>query len=150
MWQHPQRTFNLWRRISNRRTMCFFNSVLHHERTPAQWAKNVLVPIFKGKGKSKSDPGSYRPVSLMPCLSKLFEKIVLKRLNNALAIARPNFPNPQQQGFRKHLSCITTAFNLQETIFSSNWTKQQRLRRNARPTCRVRRRVAQWTFSKTW
>ena len=49
--------------------------------------------------------------------TQLFKKIVLKRLNNALAIARPNFPNPQQQGFRKYLSCITTAFNLQETIF---------------------------------
>ena len=94
-----------------------FNLVLHHERTPSQWTKNVLVPIFKGKGKSKSDPGSNRPVSLMPCLSKLFEKIVLKRLNSALTTARPNFPNPQQQGFRKHLSCITTSFNLQETIF---------------------------------
>jgi hypothetical protein len=30
------------------------------------------------------------------------------------------FPNPQQQGFQKDLSCITAAFNLQETVLHYN------------------------------
>ena len=32
--------------------------------------------MFKGKGKNKRDPASYRPISILPYLSKVLEKIV--------------------------------------------------------------------------
>ena len=37
-----------------------------------------VVPIFK-KG-DKSNPGNYRPISILPVISKLFEKLINKRL----------------------------------------------------------------------
>ena len=59
---------------------------------------------------------SYRPVSLTPCLSKVFEKILLDRMLYFVNEEKIPFPCLQQQGFQKQLSCITAAFNLQEAI----------------------------------
>lgn len=42
---------------------------------------------------------------------------MLKRLNTFFKDSNIQFPNQQQQGFQKNLSCITTAFNLQETVY---------------------------------
>ena len=41
-----------------------------------------LMPLFK-RG-SKTDPSNYRPISLLPLLSKVFEKIVLDQTNDFL------------------------------------------------------------------
>ena len=53
----------------------------------------------------------------MSCLNKLFEKLVLASCLSFLKSKGTQFPCLQQQGFQKGLSCITTSFNLQETIF---------------------------------
>ena len=76
----------------------------------------LVIPIYKGKGKIKSDPDNYRPISLLPCMCKLFEKVLMERINTFLHQLPQRFPCPQQIGFRKKLSCNTAAFNLQETI----------------------------------
>ena len=60
------------------------------------------------------DPGSYRPVSMISVLSKLFERIKYNRLQGDTFT---HFPNRQQQGFQNGLSYITAAFNLQETLY---------------------------------
>ena len=38
------------------------------------------------------------------------------RIHNFLRLNDIRFPNPQQQGFQKKLSCVSTVFSLQETI----------------------------------
>ena len=96
--------------------LMLFNSVLRFSRVPDDWQTSIVVPIYKGKGKPKSDPSSYRPISLIPVLSKLFEKLILFRIDKFLKTSSINFPNAQQQGFQPSLSCLTTAFALQETV----------------------------------
>ena len=54
-----------------------FNRILQTESSPDSWRHSIIIPLYKCKGKNKSDPNSYRPVSLAPCLSKVFEKILL-------------------------------------------------------------------------
>jgi len=66
---------------------------------------SIIVPVYQGKGKAKSDPSSYRPISLIPVVSTLFKKLY-----------SVDCPNPQQQGFQPNLSCLTTAFALQKTV----------------------------------
>ena len=56
-----------------------FNLVLDTESCPNDWEKSIIIPIYKGKGKRKDDPGSYRPVSLISVLRKLFERIIFNR-----------------------------------------------------------------------
>ena len=93
-----------------------FNCILKAEYIPEQWRQGLIVPIYKGKNKSMSDPGSYRPVSLLSAVYKLFEKLLNTRINTYLRTNTKHFPNPQQHGFHPNHSCITAAFVLQETI----------------------------------
>ena len=60
-----------------------------------------MVPIPK-KGKDKTDPNSYRPISLLSCTSKLMERIVNTRL--VWHLEKKWLLIPQQAGFRKHMS----------------------------------------------
>ena len=94
-----------------------FNSVLNFEEIPGQWKTSLLIPLYKGKGKDKSDPSSYRPVSLIPVFCKIFEKVLLNRVTTEFQLRLIDFPSNQQNGFQRNLSCLTTAFNMQETVY---------------------------------
>ena len=100
-------------------TICLlFNSILSSERIPEQWKTSIIIPLFKGNGKNKTLPNSYRPISLLSCLYKIFEKVLLERCQSFIRATGRQFPCPQQQGFQKGLSCITASFNLHESIYS--------------------------------
>ena len=63
---------------------------------PYTLKKAHVFPIFK-KGDS-TDPVNYRPISITPTLSKLFEKIFSSQIHEFLA--NSNILNPKQFGFR--------------------------------------------------
>ena len=44
------------------------------------WHRGLLVVIFKGGKKDSSDPNNYRGINLMDVVSKIFSKILNKRL----------------------------------------------------------------------
>jgi hypothetical protein len=52
-----------------------FNKSLHQNIFPTDWKLAHVIPLFKAG--DKSFPSNYRPVSLLSCVSKLLEKIVL-------------------------------------------------------------------------
>ena len=59
-----------------------------------------VIPIYK-----KDDPNkvtNYRPISLLPCISKILEKIIYKRLDSFLSLNKILIP--AQFGFRKKFS----------------------------------------------
>ena len=69
-----------------------------------------VVPIHKGGNKSELN--NYRPISVLPLLSKVFEKIVHCRLSNFLE--KLNVLTNSQYGFRKGMSTIQAVMsNLQ-------------------------------------
>lgn len=55
-----------------------------------------VSPIYKAG--SKSDPGNYRPISVLPVLSKVFERVIYTRLEQHLT--SQNFIYEKQYGFR--------------------------------------------------
>ena len=65
---------------------------------PENWKETIITMIPK-PSKLASDPNSYRPISLISCLSKLVERIVAQRLLNFLE--QNKILLPQQSGFRK-------------------------------------------------
>ena len=60
-----------------------------------------VVPLYKGK--SRLEPGNYRPISLLPTISKILEKIMYKRTYNFLTENNQFYHS--QYGFRVKHSC---------------------------------------------
>ena len=61
-----------------------FNLSLETGIYPKIWKHANVHPIFKNKG-SPSDPTKYRPISILPCLTKVFGKIVFNRIYKHLS-----------------------------------------------------------------
>ena len=75
----------------------FFNKLFAHASLPATFSINFLRPIFK-KGDVR-DPDNYRGIAVGTALSKLFELILLMRLEKTLPKCHPISTN--QIGFVK-------------------------------------------------
>ncbi|GFX52810.1 probable RNA-directed DNA polymerase from transposon X-element [Trichonephila clavipes] len=110
--------------ISNRMTKNFtlkaililtilVNKILTLNYFPKSWKEAIIFPILK-PGKNKNLPASYRPISLLPTLSKITESIILTRLKNF--IYTNNLLNPNQYGFTNKLSTLHPLLNLTEAI----------------------------------
>ena len=80
-----------------------FNCCIKQQKMPSLWKKADVLPLFK-----KDDPANienYRPISLLSCVSKVFEKVVFKYMYNFL---QDNFVLSQfQSGFLPGLSTNT-------------------------------------------
>ncbi|CAH2084216.1 unnamed protein product [Euphydryas editha] len=78
-----------------------FNRSLSEGVFPDEWKKARIVPVHK-KG-DRMDVQNYRPISILSCFSKLFEKIVYPIMSNHLE----RFLTWSQHGFRKGFSVQT-------------------------------------------
>ncbi|ELU06792.1 hypothetical protein CAPTEDRAFT_40123, partial [Capitella teleta] len=55
-----------------------FNASIRLSKVPTQWKNVNVVPVFK-KG-DKSDVQNYRPISLLPCSSKVLERCIVNHI----------------------------------------------------------------------
>ena len=74
------------------------NKCLDLHYFPTCWKMAKVVPILK-PGKDPTSPKSYRPISLLSALSKLFERLILDRVQEH--VLNNNILLPEQFGFRK-------------------------------------------------
>ena len=58
------------------------NLSLKHSEIPSDWKHALITPIFKSG--STNDPNNYRPISILPILSKILEKSVHQQLMDYL------------------------------------------------------------------
>lgn len=72
-----------------------------------------VVPVFK-KG-SPCDVNNYRPISILPIINKVFEKLIYVRLLNHLK--RLNYLSNCQYGFTAKCSTKNCAIDLLETVY---------------------------------
>ena len=68
---------------------------------PETWKLSEVVPIFKDG--NKCDIKRYRPISLLCCISKIFEKVLFDYIYERVRHQLHN----SQYGFRKKRSAIT-------------------------------------------
>ena len=93
-----------------------FNAIirLEHWSKPLKQAK--VITILK-PGKNPTDVTSYRPISLLPVISKILEKLLLLRLSSDTP---PQTWIPSYQfGFRKKHSTIHQCHRLTHTILKA-------------------------------
>lgn len=88
-----------------------FNACLFIGYYPDCWKIAKVIPIPK-PGKDKTSPSSYRPISLLPCLSKILEKLILTRLRPTLDLNVPN----EQFGFKSQHSTSAQLTRLTQHI----------------------------------
>ena len=74
----------------------------------------VILPLFKGKGAKADNKDNYRGITLFPTLCKIYEMVVLNRLEN---YAKQNrlFSN-LQFGFQEGVGCTEASFTILESI----------------------------------
>ena len=56
------------------------NKYLYNRTYPVNWKVAKLAVILKGKGVSLTKAGSYRPISLLSAMGKLYERILVSRV----------------------------------------------------------------------
>ena len=61
------------------RQKIMINSSILTGTYPTMFKDAIVIPVFKAGKKDKLDPASYRPVSVLPALSKVLEAIVVKQ-----------------------------------------------------------------------
>eukprot|EP00661_Eupelagonemidae_sp_cell13_P000221 gene221-biopygen3076 len=78
------------------------NTVTREGRWPEKWKTADVRVIWKGKG-SKAEPKCYRPISILPAISRLVERMLERQLREHVQKLLPE----QQHGFTAKHSCTT-------------------------------------------
>ena len=84
------------------------------------WKSAIVVPVHK-KGDIY-DLINYRPISLLPVISKVFKRLVDPQL--CTFIESYDILNDAQHGYRKGRSCETTLLQFSKRLFSLKASKQ--------------------------
>jgi hypothetical protein len=92
-----------------------FNFSWRHSVVPDAWRDAQGIPLFKGKGASRTDPGAYRIISLTSLLARTMERAIHTRIYNELH-SRQWF-HRHQFGFRPGHSCYDALWMLQNAIY---------------------------------
>ena len=92
-----------------------FNCSIMEGVFPSKLKYSKVVPIYKNS--DTHDLNNYRPISILPIISKIFEKLFLIRLQQFLS--QFEILSDSQHGFRKNHSTTTAAFQFLEKIYES-------------------------------
>ena len=79
-----------------------------------------VVPLHK-QG-SKDDPNNYRPISILPSIAKIFEKLLHKRLTKFFD--KHNVIKPTQYGFQANVSTTHAILDILTSLYDGISEKQ--------------------------
>jgi hypothetical protein len=91
---------------------CVINKSLSTGVFPIRLKYSIITPVYK-KG-DRNSISNFRPISLLPSFSKIFEMIIYKRFMNHLITN--NILSNSQFGFRKHISTTSATYKLTNDI----------------------------------
>ena len=100
--------------------MYIINASIKKYHFPTNWKTGVIVPIHK-TGKKEAEASSYRPISLLPTMSKVLEKIVHSRLNRFEKAN--NILIDEQFGFREKHSTVQQVTRIVNDV-STNFNRE--------------------------
>ena len=90
-----------------------FNASITAGYFPSAWKHSHVTPVYK-KG-DVNDPNNYRPISLLPIISKVFERLINEQLRDFLE--SNGIINDSQHGFRRKRSCESALISLSKRLF---------------------------------
>ena len=92
---------------------CLFNHSLSIGQIPREWKSADVTPIHKKD--SKEDAKNYRPISLLPIVSKVLERCMGNRFYDHLK----DLISVLQHGFLPNRSCVTQLLLVLHTVGQS-------------------------------
>ena len=99
-----------------------YNAIIRTGHYPSQWKQGIICNILK-PGKSGEEPAHYRPITLLPTMSKILEGMIA---NEVSLWAETNHILPESQhGFRKGRSTRHPLWHYTHTIWTSLNTRQR-------------------------
>eukprot|EP00660_Eupelagonema_oceanica_P019644 gene19644-biopygen39910 len=90
------------------------NEVIGGRQWPEAWKRAEVHPLWKRKG-CKNDPTMYRPISMLPAIARVVERMVGSQLKEHVVRLFPKF----QHGFRRKHSCETALVQLVDLVVSA-------------------------------
>ena len=87
-----------------------FSTIWKHEKIPEDWSRGIIVKLPK-KG-NLTDPNNWRGITLLSTASKVFVKILHRRISEAV----DERLGGEQAGFRAGRSCTDNIFTLRNII----------------------------------
>lgn len=100
-----------------------YNTILYSGVFPESWNCALITPIHKKN--DKSDPNNYRGIAVANCISKVFIKILTKRIDKHMS--ENNFWSKHQNGFKSGMRTEDNLFILKSIITDLNIKKKQPL-----------------------
>jgi hypothetical protein len=91
-----------------------FNMSLLSGEVPIAWKAATVRPLFKGS--DRADPNCLRPISILPCLSKVLEKCVNNQLTGFLDVYSIFLGMPS--GLRSRYGCVNATIYSRSSLMS--------------------------------
>ena len=91
-----------------------FNKSLIDCVYPNQFKTAKVIPLFKSG--NKDDPSNFRPISILPSVSKILERLVCNQLKSYMK--ENNVLCDEQSGFRQNHSTVTSLLKV-----TDDWLK---------------------------
>ena len=88
--------------------------VIGESTIPEQWKVARVIPIYK-KGK-RCDVNNYRPISNLCSVTKIFERLILDKINSIELSENIDLTGESQHGFKKGRSTETAGVEIQSRI----------------------------------
>ena len=92
-----------------------FKRFYEQSAIPEQWLVSTTIPVFKNGGDRK-DIKNYRPISNLCSSSKIFEKLILKRILDLQADHNVDLTGTNQHRFEKHRSTNSRSLTIQTIL----------------------------------
>ena len=98
------------------------NKSIRDCRYPAKWKTSRVIPLHKGKNANVHEPGSYRPISLLPVVSKIVDRAIQAQITGYMD--KTCQTNPNQHLYRSGHSTMTSLLQLSDIFFRACDEKQ--------------------------
>ena len=93
------------------------NLSINQSKFAKSWKKAKVIPIYKGKGTSRTSTKSYRPIAILPTVSKIVEKVIHSQILSYME--RSCQLNQNLHGYRNNYSTTTALLQLSNTILQA-------------------------------
>lgn len=94
-----------------------FNEIIRTQSFPALWKTAIVTPI--PKTSNPTQPKDYRPISVLPTISKVFEKMLLSQICDYLDDSDHQLLAHNQSGYRKGFSTTTALAKVIHDVYEN-------------------------------